>query len=232
MKQITREYRKEIGKRIKQERERLQETQEAFSENVGVSKQVIVNLENGLSSLKVEYLYQICLYCGCDIGFLLGECDCSTYNHSYISKETGLSEEAIKELRKQAARYKKNNENESLTLIEILNIFITSNNSPLYNIASYRRKLEIINTIKNKPYFNQARKTFLEAKKENEKLSFEVLIMIGDSFIKKFSNLLPQYNANEVLSEMFLFDIIADPGRLELDRSRLIVEIDKFLKSL
>ena len=50
MKTETLLYRKEIGKRIKKLRTDIYETQEVFSENIGIAKQTLVNLENGLGS--------------------------------------------------------------------------------------------------------------------------------------------------------------------------------------
>lgn len=94
MKVETYLYRKEIGKRIKEVRTERGETQEVFSENVGIAKQTLVNLEYGSGSLKLEYLYQIANYCNCDIGFLLGEYEERTYKAKYVCDMTGLNEEA------------------------------------------------------------------------------------------------------------------------------------------
>lgn len=91
----TREFRQLVGKRIKAERERTALTQKEFAKKIGISNQTYNNLENGIGSLKLEHLYKISDKCGCDMGYLLGECDNRTYEATDISKVTGLSEEAV-----------------------------------------------------------------------------------------------------------------------------------------
>lgn len=106
--EITREYRKKVGERIKAERDRIGLTQKEFAKKVGLANQTYNNLENGIGSLKIEHLYGISEKCGCDIGYLLGECEERTYKATDICKETGLSEEAIEKLREAKEYYEQN----------------------------------------------------------------------------------------------------------------------------
>lgn len=141
-----------VGERIKEERLRLKRengkphTQESFAELLDVSKQTINNLENGTTDIKVNYLYKIKEKCGCDIGYLLGECENRTYVATDVCKATGLSEEATTVLirankrpvldkkiwnediysKEELEEIKKNNDEESRTFIDLINRIIES----------------------------------------------------------------------------------------------------------
>jgi transcriptional regulator with XRE-family HTH domain len=116
-------FRKEVGSRIKLEREKFFDhctkekkdeilkkrqrkrsydglSQAEFAEELGIGEDKLYNLETGRGELNTEYLFTISEVCGCDIGYLLGECKNRTYIATDISKETGLSEEAIEVLRR------------------------------------------------------------------------------------------------------------------------------------
>lgn len=103
-KKIDDERRKEIGRRIREERKRTKNpafsngrcySQESFAEQLHISKQAYNNLENGVGEPKLEYLYRIKELCGCDIGYLVGEYECRTKGATDIHNATGLSEKAI-----------------------------------------------------------------------------------------------------------------------------------------
>lgn len=94
--ELTNEYKQFIATRIYSERLLTGLNQKDFAKAVGVSNQTFNNLEQGKGSLKIEYLYQIANFCGCDIGYLLGECENRTYVATDICKATGLSEEAVR----------------------------------------------------------------------------------------------------------------------------------------
>ncbi len=91
----------EVGQRIKRLRELKNESQEAFSEHIGIAKGTYQKLENGYSELKTEYLYKVAKYCKCNISFLLGETDIDGY-HTFTNKricdEMGISEETTEAL--------------------------------------------------------------------------------------------------------------------------------------
>ena len=97
----TDKLRYEVGQRIKELREAKEESQEAFSEHIGIAKGTYQKLENGYSELKTEYLYKVAKYCDCNISFLLGEEDIAgyhTFTNKYICDETGISEETAEAL--------------------------------------------------------------------------------------------------------------------------------------
>lgn len=235
MKEITRAYRKEIGKRIKRKREELKETQEAFSENVGISKQTIVNLENGLGSLKLEYLYQIANYCACDMGYLLGECDLSSYDNSFISKETGLNEKAIESLKNKEKYIKLSDDSDenfkAELLIDILNNFIISDDSPLYDIGVYKYHINNKREIESKPYFKAARKTFLKVHSETDLQKLTDLQNLFENFKKGISGIIKENETEKVFEEMLYYDISCAGAVMELNRARMIVSLDDFLKT-
>lgn len=114
----TNELRKEVGKKISTERETFFENCSEKQKNKilserkrkrnytgismlelamlsGIDEDTIYNLENGKGELKVEYLYKISQALGCDISYLLGECDTRKYVNQGIPKLTGLDETSI-----------------------------------------------------------------------------------------------------------------------------------------
>lgn len=118
----SQKYRKEVGERIKSEREHFflycDEGKEneikgkrirkrsydglslpEFGKETGIDEDTLYNLETGRAELKVEYLYKICEACGCDISYLLGECKTRLFENNDVCLDTGLTEESVGVLR-------------------------------------------------------------------------------------------------------------------------------------
>lgn len=129
--ELTREYRSFIGKRIYDERSIKGMNQKDFAKAVGISNQTYNNLENGKGSLKLEFLYQIAKYCGCDIGYLLGEIENRTYVATDICKATGLDVDAITALQSEtiSERHLMALEGSSDLKMELINFMILDLNS-------------------------------------------------------------------------------------------------------
>lgn len=83
-------------------------TQEELAERISVivnkeiSRQKIAQWEMGRPISKLDELKALAMIFNCQIGYLLGEedYDCKTRGNSFIREETGLSEEAIENLKK------------------------------------------------------------------------------------------------------------------------------------
>lgn len=96
---IFEEYEKrktKIGQRIREERKKLNLTQDEFKNKISISsRQTVARWESGkvLPSMS-DFLCMCCLF-NCEIGFLLCEYDCKTRAATDIKSETGLSETAI-----------------------------------------------------------------------------------------------------------------------------------------
>lgn len=91
-----------IGKRIKEERDRRNISQDGFIEmlgarNIPIGRNRLSNIENGkcVEKMELEKLVAICDIFQWDIGYLLGEYKEQTQDKHFICHQTGLSEKAI-----------------------------------------------------------------------------------------------------------------------------------------
>lgn len=104
---------KKIGRRIQKERKLLGLSQDEFCDKAGIVKRATLSKwENGTGGeITVGMLTAMCEVFDCELGYLLCEYDCKTRAATDISQQTGLSEEAVKnlsnlhDLKEQAARY-------------------------------------------------------------------------------------------------------------------------------
>lgn len=92
---------KEMGNRIKTQRERKGWSQTKLAEELGLSnesRQTISNWENGTRVPPLRTLVQLCQIFDCDIGYFFSEFDLRTKEETDIKLATGLSEDAIHKL--------------------------------------------------------------------------------------------------------------------------------------
>jgi len=91
---------KEIGAKIRSERNLLGDSLESFAEKVNISRQTLSKWENGNGAgPTVNDLIRICEVLGCDFGYLVGEYSCRKREATDIQAEIGLTESAISTLR-------------------------------------------------------------------------------------------------------------------------------------
>lgn len=91
-----------IGERIKQERNKMNLTQDEFKEKIHISaRQTIARWENGKVLPSLEDMLVMCDLFECELAYLLCEQDCKTKTATDISKETGLSETSINRILSQ-----------------------------------------------------------------------------------------------------------------------------------
>lgn len=98
---------KTIGDRIKTQRKLCGYTQDALSDILNCDRGVLGKYEKGIRHPSLEFMFQICRVCKCDIGYLLGEYDEKTRTNADICKETGLNEKVIEKLHERAEFDKK-----------------------------------------------------------------------------------------------------------------------------
>lgn len=92
---------KKIGQRIKDTRKAAGYSQnsliDALRDNqIPVGRNTLSSMENGVfEAFSFQVLSGIATLCDCEIGYLLCEYDCKTFDNSQIYKKTGLSDNAI-----------------------------------------------------------------------------------------------------------------------------------------
>lgn len=83
---------KEIGNRIRLERERNEMSKEKLGSLIGTTRQTIARWERGEGvEVTLNMLLRLCNIFECDIGYLLCEYDCKTRVITDLQEETGLS---------------------------------------------------------------------------------------------------------------------------------------------
>lgn len=96
---------KEIGKRIKSERENIRLSQDGLIDalkehGISVGRNTISAIENGRTNhYDADLLFALCKLFNCELGYLLCEYDCKTGRDTDICRETGLTEGAVSVLR-------------------------------------------------------------------------------------------------------------------------------------
>ena len=89
------EFLKAMGQRIMLRRKSLQMTQEEFSERLGVSPQMISNLELGKTAIRPENLARVCDVLGLSADFILTGTNTKTAVDAVAEKLTQLTAEEL-----------------------------------------------------------------------------------------------------------------------------------------
>ena len=89
------EFLKEIGQRIMLRRKTLRMTQEELAEKLGVSTQMISNLELGKKAIRPENLVRLCSVLNLSADFVLTGANTRTAVDSVAEKLSQLSEEEL-----------------------------------------------------------------------------------------------------------------------------------------
>ncbi len=104
---LSNEKLENIGKRIANEREAMQETQDGLAKLLGRSNRIpISRWENGKAAPPLEDLMKLCEIFECDIGYMMGEYEEKHRDTAEAVENTGLSEEAIDVLIEENKRVK------------------------------------------------------------------------------------------------------------------------------
>ena len=90
------DFLKEMGQRIMVRRKALHMTQDELSEKLGVSTQMISNLELGKKAIRPENLARVCDVLGLSADFVLTGSNTKTAVDAVAEKLTRLTEEELK----------------------------------------------------------------------------------------------------------------------------------------
>lgn len=90
------DFLKEMGQRIMVRRKALHMTQDELSEKLGVSTQMISNLELGKKAIRPENLARVCDVLGLSADFVLTGSNTKTAVDAVAEKLTQLTEEELK----------------------------------------------------------------------------------------------------------------------------------------
>lgn len=90
------DFLKEMGQRIMIRRKALHMTQDELSEKLGVSTQMISNLELGKKAIRPENLARVCDVLGLSADFVLTGSNTKTAVDAVAEKLTQLTEEELK----------------------------------------------------------------------------------------------------------------------------------------
>lgn len=86
---------REIGARIKKEREALSMTLEQLAEVLNTTRQSVSKWEKGLGTLDMDSVLRMCDLFECEIGYLTCEYDCKRKETTDVCSVTGLDEKAV-----------------------------------------------------------------------------------------------------------------------------------------
>ena len=95
-----------VGDRIRCQRELLKNkngkpmTQENLAENLHISRQTLAKWEKGETYPSYQDMVNLCGLFKCDMDYLTGKIPCKTRENTDIQKETRLSEETIKRIKR------------------------------------------------------------------------------------------------------------------------------------
>ncbi len=90
---------KKFGQRLKKRRrETAKQSQDEFALAIKKHKKTIQNWEQGLHAPELNDLIDICNRLNCSVDYLLGNIDETSHDMHFIAKETGLTEQAIRNI--------------------------------------------------------------------------------------------------------------------------------------
>jgi transcriptional regulator with XRE-family HTH domain len=93
-----------IGARLKDARKAMGYSLEYVAAACNIQQyQTVSKWESGNTFPSLDKLLILCDLYGCDLGYFIGEYDCKTRRNADVRAETGLSENAIKQLRAENA---------------------------------------------------------------------------------------------------------------------------------
>lgn len=127
---------KEIGKKIKLEREKRKWTQARLGKELSITGKQISNYERGEPIPPMNILLDLCDIFDCEFGYLLGEDDYSdgTKIMTMVTEFTGLNKDTIENIKKITGTDKRclHFGNESDALKSVLNNFLGNRNFPQF----------------------------------------------------------------------------------------------------
>ncbi len=180
-----------IGERINKERSNRGMTQQDLVnkcheitglENPPFSVRAFGSWENGNDSITLKNLILISQALECSVGYLLGEYDKRTLEIEDICNETGLSEEAVKVLKKEAARIQEINKynseynhppTENTIKTGFISCLLESGTGIFDTLSDFMQHEADMKEIKRLQFYGSIEEAFSEAKEMNGCLAFD-----------------------------------------------------------
>lgn len=208
---------KRIGERIRKERKELGINQVELGQKLNeyYSPRTVGKWERGEELPPLKVLLNLCELFNCETGYILCEIDCKTRNAADISKETGLSEEAISVLKNEVEWIAKiNNEVERFAKIhnaricgdvkttilqDFVNILIENNSEVMGYIKNFLRTKEKYEKLKENVLFPEMNAIYEKVSREDDSMSFETsqnAKKFYDELEKLLKDRLPTYETN------------------------------------
>ena len=179
------EYNKyKIGERISKERSNRGMTQQELVdkcheitglENPPFTVRTLGSWENGNDSITLKNLILISQALECSVGYLLGEYDKRTLEIEDICNETGLSEEVVKVLKKEAARIQEINKYnskcnhppiEATIKTGFISCLLESSTGIFDTLGDFMQHEAEMKEVRQLPFFQDIEKLFFEAQKK------------------------------------------------------------------
>lgn len=171
---------KAIGERAEKERRKLKLSKVKLAEKIGYSdERPITALEKNGKLLPLEQMLEMCKIFNCELSYLLCEQDYKTRVATDICEETGLSEEAVIELKSQllaaqrAQNSRFNEENNDIkyfytTVTKFINYYLKYGKENLESINKYVSHIRSMEWLKKDKYYNNILDIYIETSSSSE----------------------------------------------------------------
>ena len=197
-----------IAQRILSERKLKGWTQKELHERVGTySEKTVRDWEKGNTKIPTEGLIKLAEIFECDINYLIGKYKHRTKEATDICEATGLSEEAVKVLQKEAARIQKINKYnakynhppiEKTIKTGFISYFLESSTGIFDTLSDFMQHEADMKEVKQLPFFQDIENLFFEAQKK-QKWKFD--IKTGEPLLKGYKE-----HFNDALKEFLSKD--------------------------
>lgn len=236
-----------IGERINKERSNRGMTQQDLVnkcheitglENPPFSVRAFGSWENGNDSITLKNLILISQALECSVGHLLGEYDKRTLEIEDICNETGLSEEAVKVLKKEAVRIQERNKYnskynhppiENTIKTGFISCLLESSTGIFDTLGDFMQHEADMKEVKKLPFFQDIENLFFEAQKK-QKWKFDIKtgeLLLKDNkehFNDALKEFLNKYDDVGKYSTSELVEMITSDTLLSNDKKEKMIE--------
>lgn len=236
-----------IGERINKERSNRGMTQQDLVnkcheitglENPPFSVRAFGSWENGNDSITLKNLILISQALECSVGYLLGEYDKRTLEIEDICNETGLSEEAVKVLKKEAVRIQERNKYnskynhppiENTIKTGFISCLLESSTGIFDTLGDFMQHEADMKEVKKLPFFQDIENLFFEAQKK-QKWKFDIKtgeLLLKDNkehFNDALKEFLNKYDDVGKYSTSELVEMITSDTLLSNDKKEKMIE--------
>ena len=229
-----------IGKRIKAERKAHGMTQENFSAAYRVKRSTVSKWEHGETIPSFQTMLDMCKDFDCELGYLLCEngYENRTREATDICEATGLSEEAVKVLKKEAVRIQERNKYnskynhppiENTIKTGFISCLLESSTGIFDTLGDFMQHEADMKEVKKLPFFQDIENLFFEAQKK-QKWKFDIKtgeLLLKDNkehFNDALKEFLNKYDDVGKYSTSELVEMITSDTLLSNDKKEKMIE--------